>query len=230
MMKYLAILLCAAHSLFGCPSDCGRCNAYNVYIGGIVGAGSHAAYRNDLDGYVAGNGGRTSLATGFAGGGQLGVDWNQCSVPIGIVGDFISLTSSSKQTLGVSSRYIQSECDWISTMRARSGIAIGSGLVYVTAGAAYAKFKTRWQDGSDERIRFNRSRWGWTGGAGAVCDLPCRLSIGAEFLFAHFSQDRERFRHLYTLSQSDSLWLGKVFLNYNFGNFTRIRYTFCPGC
>lgn len=217
-----------------CPAECDPCGDFNFYIGGNIGVGSHTAYRNDLDGALTDNSGWSFINTGFIGGGQIGLDWQRCNVVVGLIGDFDAGVGSSKLKDNPNAtgqdHYFKADFSWISTIRGRLGIAVGDGLVYVTGGGAYARFKNTWQDNNttitNAIYKHNKGRWGWTGGVGAAFDVGCNVTVGTEVLFAHFDNDEKTFEDpnnagtYYTFAHSDSVWTGKIFVNYNFGDFS----------
>src|SRR5262249_51445101 len=103
----------------------------------------------------------------------------------------------------------------------RAGLTVCDTLVYVTGGAAVARFHSRWENFVDD-FDHRHARWGWTGGFGAEFLLGCNWSLGAEFLWMHFSEHTRSFTDvtgaLFRFGHSDSVWVGRVLLNYRFGD------------
>lgn len=215
-----------------CPSQY-PCNSYGdggcfdgFYLGGNLGIISHTAHRNDQDGFFTDNSGWTTIDTNFAAGVQLGYDWLCCNKLLGLVADW-NWTNNEKRlhdnpNAGVNN-YVNSEFDWFSTFRFRTGMTVCDALIYITGGAALGRFETTWNTNQTPpgEFKFHDTRWGWTGGMGAEFLAWCNWSLGAELLFLQFGNDRSsatagpsRFR----FGHSDSAWIGRVTLNYRFGD------------
>lgn len=221
-----------------CPvqyDTCCEAGFDGFYVGGNVGALSHTAHRNDFDGFLGIPGFPTSfstISTDVTAGVQLGYDWQCSNAVFGLVVDWNWANSrhrlrSRPAFLGTLNEDVRSEFDWFTTIRGRAGLTVCDALVYVTGGAAVTRVETRWNSdlvllGSSFRQRDNR--WGWTGGVGAEFILGCNWSLGAEFLFMQFDNRNRTFTSpvaspaTFTVGQSDSAWVGRVLLNYRFGD------------
>lgn len=203
-------------------------NYINPYIGGNIGYASHTAHRNDLDGFLTDNSGWSAISSGFTGGAQVGFDWVRKNILLGMVGDWNSVNITSildEQKNTTTPNLIKNHFEWISTIRAKMGVSVGSANIYVSGGAACAKFSTTWRD---EPLQFSEknSPWGWTGGAGADFKLFFPFSLGMDILYAHFENKNYDFVDLttiptitYAFSDSDSVWMGRLILNINLGDF-----------
>lgn len=239
MKKFLfgcAIALCglsapqASAQDYCCPPQCDPCccgesNFNGFYLGGNIGVFSHTAHRSDLDAALTDNSGWTTNATSFTAGLQLGYDWQWCNKLVGLVGDWNWVNPrhrlrNAPNTLADST--IRSRENWFSTIRARAGLTVCDALVYVTAGAAVSRFHTRWTDTTIGTFNFRDTRWGWTGGVGTEFILGCNWSLGLEVLFLHFDDHTNSNTNTagtrFNFGHSDSSWLGRLTLNYRFGD------------
>jgi outer membrane immunogenic protein len=208
-----------------CPqfdSCCGM-DFGGVYIGGNVGAFSHTAHRNDLDGFLTDNSGWSTIDTNVTAGVQLGYDWKCGNKLFGIVADWnwVNTENDLRDDPNVDpDNRIHSEFEWFTTIRARAGITVCDALFYLTGGAAVTSIKTRWTDLPDD-FHNRDTRWGWVGGVGTEFLVTCNFSVGAEFLFLQFNDHTETFvgaADTFSFGHSDSAWIGRVTLNYRFGD------------
>lgn len=213
LFKYV-VAICGLISTSVYAYEC--CNPCEVngfdgfYVGGNIGILSHEASQNGLD-LLAHS---TATDTGFAGGVQVGYDWQCQNRVFGLVGDW-NATSLGLHQRGTAASF-RHDLEWYSTIRARAGLAVCNTLVYVTGGAAVAKLKHEWSTGTTS-FGAHDTRWGWTGGVGAEFDLGCSWSAGAEVLYMNFAHNSKtsngvRFDH------SDSAFTGKLMVNYRFGD------------
>lgn len=208
------------------PCSCCEGELKGFYVGGNVGVLSHTAHRNDLDGFLTDNSGWSTINTGVTVGVQAGYDWVCHNTLYGIVGDWgwtnvdHRLYDNPNAVPNDLDNLIHSEMDWFSTIRARAGLIVCSTLVYVTGGAAVAHYDTRWFDDPAD-FHNHDVVWGWTGGVGTEFSLGCNFSLGAEVLYMQF--DDRTHDHLedsvrFAFGHSDSVFLGRLALNYRFGD------------
>ena len=97
------------------------------YIGGNVGA----AWQQGQSDY-----GFSFSKTTFIGGGQIGYNWQHGNFVFGLESDISGLAGKNKFYEGFSS-----SIQWLSTTRARFGLAVGDTMVYTTAGLAVGGVK-----------------------------------------------------------------------------------------
>lgn len=207
------------------PCCCDGDSFDGFYVGGNLGVFSHVAHRNDLDGFLIDNSGWSAIDTSFTAGVQLGYDWQCCYKLLGIVADWNWVDTDRRIRNNPNStttdQFINNEAHWFTTIRARAGLTVCDALVYVTGGAVVARFETKWNE-NPNTFHHRNTRWGWTGGVGAEFILGCGFSLGAEFLFAHFDEHNKTFRSIagtnFTFGHSDSFYVGRVLLNYRFGD------------
>ena len=199
--------LAANYNYNCCPPQCDPCcssSDFNgLYIGGNLGVFSHVTHFNDLDGFFTDNSGWSTVDTSFTAGLQLGYDWQCNSKLAGLVVDWNWVDTNHKirdNPNGTDGdNFHRHRSEWFTTIRARFGVTVCDTLFYVTGGAAVAHHDRRLQrtvaddGGTTGRFRDNRNRWGWTAGAGVEYMLGCNWSLGAEFLFLHFSHHNRTF-------------------------------------
>lgn len=207
-----------------CDPCCGGVSFDGFYVGGNIGVASNISHRNDLDGFLTDNSGWTVIDTDFTAGVQVGYDWNCCNKLVGLVVDWNWVNTDRRVRDNPNAdpdNFHRNEFNWFTTIRARAGLTVCDALVYVTAGAAVARFDIRWGDGVDD-FHNHHTRWGWTGGAGTEFMLWCNWSLGLEVLWTHFAHHEHSFTTDagtdFTFGHSDSLFVGRVLLNYRFGD------------
>ena len=114
---------------------------------------------------------------------------------LGVVADCnwsdADITRAVLPNLPAKTSSLSSQMDWFSTLRTRSGVVVNDTLVYVTGGLAAAKIENTYTSKhslghrSNENT-FSKTRWGWTGGAGAEFALADGWSANAEVLYMQF--------------------------------------------
>ncbi|GAB4225754.1 MAG: porin family protein [Chlamydiales bacterium] len=203
------------------PSRCYRDDFTGFFFGGNVGVFSHVARRNDLDGFLTDNSGWTTVHTNVAGGVQAGYDWQCGNRLLGLMADWNKTNAGTRlkddPNDATDDNSIHNKLDWFTTIRGRAGVALNHALIYLTAGAVFARFETRWTDAPD-RFRPHNTRWGWTGGLGTEFIFCDTLSMGAELLFMHFDDKYRSFidsnETRFTFGHNDSCWNGRISINY----------------
>jgi outer membrane immunogenic protein len=140
---------------------------------------------------------------GFTGGGQIGYNWQNGGLLLGIETDFGALALDQDNariipsgllitppvTYNISQRV---SSDWMWTVRPRLGWAGGPWMAYVTGGLAMANIKvaTTYSDnagaGHAAALTNDETKTGWVAGAGAGWAFNDHWSIGAEWLYADF--------------------------------------------
>jgi opacity protein-like surface antigen len=202
-----------------CENDFG-----GIYLGGNLGVFSHTAHRHDLDGFLTDNSGWTTIDTNVTLGVQLGYDWKCGDKLLGVVVDWnwANAERDIRFPNTDADQLIRNEFSWFSTFRLRAGVTVCDALLYVTGGAAAARFDTRWRDLTAGDFHNREVRWGWVGGVGTEFLLSCNFSVGAEFLYLQFADSKRTFLvndetpTLFTFGHDDSAWIGRVTVNYRF--------------
>jgi opacity protein-like surface antigen len=192
------------------------------YVGANVGGLSYRADRSDLDGFLTDNSGWTATDTAFTAGAQIGYDWQFGAKVLGVVADW-NWTNARATTVdnpnAATSGFIRSEMDWFATLRTRSGVVVDNTLVYITGGLAAARIETAISETTGP-FTLDKTRWGWTGGAGAEFALWNNWSATAEVLYMQFRQKTFTFQSggaQFAFDNNDDAWVARVGLNYRWG-------------
>jgi outer membrane immunogenic protein len=160
----------------------------------------------------------TAKATGGAIGGQIGYNWQDDAFVYGLEADidWVSAKASNNSfnicpsctgpggASGGQTGVLQSNMEWLSTIRGRAGITVGrtqGTLLYVTGGLALAGIHSNWGLGYNTGAaigRFNPNSFvsngvkvGWTAGVGIehmFASIP-NWSFRAEALWIEFAND-----------------------------------------
>jgi opacity protein-like surface antigen len=192
------------------------------YVGGNIGALSYRADRSDLDGFLTDNSGWTATDTAFTAGAQIGYDWQFGAKVFGVVADW-NWTNARATTAddpnGATPGLIRNEMDWFATLRTRSGVVVDNTLVYITGGLAAARIETAISETTGP-FTLDKTRWGWTGGAGAEFALWNNWSATAEVLYMQFRDKSFTFVDggtAFAFDLNDDAWVARVSLNYRWG-------------
>jgi outer membrane immunogenic protein len=145
-----------------------------------------AAFRNTL------------RPSGFAGGGQVGYNWQAQSFVYGVEAGIFGLggTSSRNSAIPLTNQETSTVGDsandkGIATFRARAGLAFDRVLLYVVGGAAFSNWSLN-HSYSDTvgaiptTVTSSPTRAGWTVGAGLEYGLTNNWTLRGEYLFANF--------------------------------------------
>jgi outer membrane immunogenic protein len=154
------------------------------YVGGHVGWLSGTSSVTDEAYYDSGA--TTQLkADSFAGGGQIGCNWQDGSWVWGAEAD-ATFASADRSFLGYYAQY-STKWDAVGTLRGKMGLAVDRTLVYVTAGAAWADVKTTYDtsvpSGGGDGLVSSDNRWGWTVGVGVERAFTPNWSVKLEALY-----------------------------------------------
>lgn len=143
----------------------------------------------------------TATKGGVAGGAQIGANWQTGSLVLGAEADIDLL--SGKPSLqpgplaftngapGTFTLATNARADWMSTVRARAGIAVDHTLIYVTGGAAFADIKVS-QSYSDNcctttpltTASTTTVKTGYSVGGGLEYAINNHWSVRGEYLYA----------------------------------------------
>jgi outer membrane immunogenic protein len=139
---------------------------------------------------------------GFAGGGQIGYNWQTGMSVFGVEADaaWTNLKSSSEAIAdpffnGKGHARFSSSIDWLATVRGRAGIAATPALLlYVTGGLAVAGVNVTYQNAGSgsptspflNTLSHRDTLFGWTAGFGAEYALGGNWSVKGEYLRVQF--------------------------------------------
>jgi outer membrane immunogenic protein len=182
------------------------------YVGVNVGAASHEATTQDLNGWGAANAtppyitpwfNSNKTATSY--GGQVGYNWQVSNFVIGVEADLNYIGSSNTfvppntlianncgTTCGVSAT---NELTWLSTFRGRAGFAIDRIMIYGTVGAAVGQVNNHWGWGvdlgfSDSQFSASGTRSGYVYGGGIELMLMPNWVVRAEGMHVDLGTSR----------------------------------------
>jgi outer membrane immunogenic protein len=215
------------------------------YVGGQAGVANYSNTFNDLDSFGVfqidpflpqdvSHTGRGALA-----GAQAGYNWQSGCTVFGIESDWAWTGAKASTVLSDGGGFPPESTDhitptsklrWFGTTRIRTGVVVDNLLLYVTGGLAYANFKRDvlfFDDTGPKQETFssNRTRFGWTAGAGTEWAINANWSLKSEFLYMAFQKDETTFTSQiisgvgtqFRLKNEDSVWVGRIGLNYRFG-------------
>jgi len=218
-----------------CPCACDAAQFDGGYIGISGGGAKHIANRTDLDGFLDGTGGVTTVTDKWGGivGLTLGYNWARCHTLWGFeidgswVGTNKTVTTDPNGGVGAQET-LENRLNAFVTARIRSGMAWDNMLVYFTGGVAAARFKTTWEDLNGgatpfDTVEFSEWRWGWVAGFGTEWAWTPNLTFKSEVLYANFTDRDKSFVFPAfgpaAFTHSDSVWVARVGLNYRWGGY-----------
>ncbi len=123
--------------------------------------------------------------SGFFGGGQIGYNAQFGSFVLGVEADLQggAIDGSTSGTAGALGPFTaSSEVNWLSTVRARAGLAADRMLIYATGGVAWADMDFRLSDGVNT-FSGNDTLTGYAVGAGVEWALGLNWTARAEYLY-----------------------------------------------
>jgi outer membrane immunogenic protein len=130
-------------------------------------------------------------ATSFIGGGQIGYNWQHGNFVYGLEGDFSGLTGQA--TVGTPGKgQYTAKINWLSTLRGRTGIAIGDTMAYMTGGLAIGGVKDSFgfTGFSPANKSISKTAVGWTIGGGVEHMLDQHWTVGLEALFVDLGNSK----------------------------------------
>ena len=169
------------------------------YIGAHAGAAWQQAQSVDY--------GLSFSKTTFIGGGQIGYNWQHGNFVFGLESDISGI--AGKNTLG--SYEFESSIRWLSTTRARFGLAVGDTMAYMTAGLAVGGVKNSFAGEYSQ----TKTKVGWTVGGGVEHMLNRNWTIGLEGLFVDLGRSNLNVKTTNLRFQNTAV-IGRLKLNYKF--------------
>jgi outer membrane immunogenic protein len=130
---------------------------------------------------------------GFAGGGQIGYNFQSGSVVYGLEADFSGVANKYSTTIVTPPPFsnpvnVSTQLNWMATVRGRLGVTWSPTLLYITGGLAVAHFKDSWGHVAIPAPEYvsNKTRTGWTVGAGVEHMFARNWTAKIEALYADF--------------------------------------------
>lgn len=178
-----------------------------VNAGGHWGNDNDPAYISYNNNFIPGNvtllnqlAPATLRPSGFAGGGHAGYNWQTGTIVLGVEGDIVGLTGTANRNINTpiivdTAQFNDSVRDqWMSTVRARLGLAADHWLFYVTGGVAFSEWSINHAFSSNGggpgapngSYSGNVFRVGGTVGGGIEYAATRNILLRAEYLWAGF--------------------------------------------
>jgi outer membrane immunogenic protein len=143
--------------------------------------------------------------SGFAGGLEVGSNWQSGKFVLGIEGDIESFrlrgnASSTALYAGAQAGSVcpvscftinsSSSTSWLATARARLGVASNNWLFFVTGGAAFTELNSSFSFAdfynAASPISFSNTKMGYTVGGGVETAIASNWTVKAEYLYVNF--------------------------------------------
>jgi outer membrane immunogenic protein len=173
------------------------------------------------------------MPDGYAGGGQIGYNWQTGAWVFGVEADFQGSfardTDACINGCGTPTQIpLKQTLPWLGTGRGRIGYSYGSTLFYGTAGFAYGETKT-WIGGPPgSGITFQRThdKGGWTAGAGVESPLKLFGLFGpnwtakTEYLYVDLGRTRDALTPFASVSTRTQEHIFRSGINYHFNALT----------
>ena|SRR5437763_2308472 len=162
------------------------------YVGGNIGG----AWSN-VDLTDASSVNFSTSNSGFAGGGQIGCDYQAGPWVVGLrdMFDATSLNGSTAFSTTALSGTVHSRTNWFDTLTARAGYLVQpTVLLYAQGGAAWTNTDMTVFNGASAQVgEVSSNHTGWTVGAGAEWMFAPRWSVFAEYNFIGFGTQSAAF-------------------------------------
>jgi outer membrane immunogenic protein len=182
------------------PASASVYNWSACYIGGNFGGLWSSKTFNDPSGAATGVAGTdlgSHTASGAAGGGQIGCDYQAGWAVFGFQGLFDLANASSNNTWPLGLAFVNTtNIHWFSAMTGRIGfVAMPRVLVYAKGGGAWVGDDHTIQGPLGNAVLFTASpsRTGWTAGVGVEWGFAANWSVFAEYDYAGFGTSTVRF-------------------------------------
>jgi outer membrane immunogenic protein len=210
------------------------------YIGLNAGAVSADSNWKNLDGLEAWfpSSSLTNTTAGFIGGGQVGYNWQTGHAVFGLEADmqYTSLNQTTNLQLVpvgfglVPLAVLNDQIKWLATVRGRSGLAVDNVLVYLTGGLAVGQVNHTYTTPTiidpDDAFAINKTKVGWTVGAGLEYMLWQNWTVRTEVLYADLGKSSTTFNDVdgscffapagCRFEVRDTMWIGRLGVNYKF--------------
>jgi outer membrane immunogenic protein len=161
------------------------------YIGGNIGI-VHQQATNSANNYGYEVATANVSSNNFGGGGQIGYNWQSGNYVFGLEGDITGVAGNGGKTISTTGRgkNFSSSITWLSTLRFRTGLAVGDTLVYATGGLAVGEVKNALNfQFNGYSVSQSQTRVGWTIGGGVEHMLwDHHWTVGLEGLYVDLGQ------------------------------------------
>ena len=197
------------------------CDWSGFYLGLNVGVAGLNTTITDIDDWWD-YGAWTPEDTNFAGGGQVGYNWQHGAFVFGVEGDADYLGTDhtiTYQSTPLDSRW-RGMVDFQGSFRARGGVTVDKALIYATGGVALSHGRSAYLS---EEPGFNayQDEWqaGFVGGAGIEYMMNCHWSARLEALYSHYPRTSTTISgdDFYHFDIQNNVYSVRVGINYLFG-------------
>jgi outer membrane immunogenic protein len=187
------------------------------YVG--LNAGANWQQAQTVTAYDGPNGSATSATTSFIGGGQIGYNWQDGNFVYGLEGDISGLTGKANSALD--GKQVSNQITWLSTVRGRTGLAVGNTMAYLTGGVAFGGVKnSAGYIGDPYSKSESKTRVGWTVGGGVEHMITnTHWTVAMEAMFVDLGQSTGPSTgtdHNKSGTFSNQAVIGRFKLNYKF--------------
>lgn len=178
-----------------------------TWTGFYIGLNAGAAIGNSTYNWQPFGAGSGQSGVAFAGGGQVGYNWQTGPLVLGLETDINYRGASNNSNGGFFNSSLNTGSGYFGTARARVGYAIDRLLIYGTGGLAYGAVKFPGSAfgvgpaGAMALTRLDNSggaKLGWTAGAGAEYALTRNWSVKAEYLYVDLGRTSANYVDLFT--------------------------------
>jgi outer membrane immunogenic protein len=192
------------------------------YIGVNGGAVWHRLKADTTNSVVGPYDSATLTGVGATFGGQIGYNWQSQNFVYGLEADlnWVGAKDTHRQIgnfgAGVPVDHT-AKLTWLSTVRARAGIASGGTLVYGTGGLAVGGVKNSWTFAPGfccDIVTGDSTRVGWTAGGGIEHFVSPRMTVKAEALYVDLGRSSATsLMGLYTSRFRNTAVVGRLGVN-----------------
>lgn len=208
---------------------------YGYYIGANLGETVWNTFWVDRDAWIDNFANDWALGTvankydDFSGGVQAGYNWRCNHSVFGLEVDWSAVSSSNTETytpvpVNQTILSLDNQLKSYGTIRGRAGIVGDNLLLYITGGAAFARFNHAWLVNSPgnapESSSITDTKWGYVSGVGGELALSCKWSVKVEGLFFTFPENSTSFFSVagdqgVNFDTQNSFWTGRIGINYS---------------
>lgn len=129
--------------------------------------------------------------TGALLGGQVGYNWQKDNWVFGVEADvaWSNMDDFLSESPFLATYDVDSEVEWLATVRGRVGFAWDRILLYGTGGVAFAGVDTKVTGDFSQTDKASATHTGWVLGVGAEAMVTQKISVKLEYLHADFGKE-----------------------------------------
>jgi outer membrane immunogenic protein len=153
---------------------------------------------------------------GFAGGGQIGYNFQFGHIVVGVEADVSGLSLDATKPCNNTAFKCHASEDWMATVRGRLGYAFNKTLLYGTAGVAFSELDAATINSAGTHFTDDKSLTGYAVGGGIEYMFTPKWIGRAEYLYTNFGSDTYKLDVPYK-DVTTSIQQFRVGLSYKFG-------------